>query len=64
MYIDLGVNPANCTSSIIKFTTSNSDPDQILKVGMAALLAGKAIQCNVSGCIGNYQKGFQCTIVR
>jgi hypothetical protein len=62
VYVTGPMNKAQCAYATIRFRGSDSDPELVQKMAVAAMLAGKKLDCVVNGCIGGYQSGRQCRI--
>lgn len=64
VYVDGLSNTAECADALIEFSATDADTDHIQSVALAALLAGKDLECYVGGCSGNYQRGYRCRILQ
>ena len=62
VYVDIagGAKVFNCDDATIKFTTARGDTRAVQALVTAAYLAGKPVECRVTGCDGRYQAGERC----
>lgn len=62
VYVGGFPNTFGCKSSLVRFSTTNSDPEKVLSIATAAQLSGKRLSCVVDGCDGDTQRGYQCNM--